>query len=290
MNFDIKTEQLCRRRLRDRAGRRGRPLHGAGVQAAAARRDRQGREGASSSTSRTRRSSTRRRSACSSAGSSGCARTTGSSRSSAATATSRRSSRSPASTASSRSTPTRDEAVCDAELVGAHAELVRRGGALLALATALLAAGCGTGGISKAGDTDNGKAALPGEVLRLPHARRRRLARHAGPEPRRCLRLRPQARASSRRRSSRSSATRSSSPCRRCRRTSSRATTPTPSRLRRARRRPSRSPAKNATSGKDIFTANCGSCHTLEDAGTSGNVGPNLDQLKPSLEHRRSTR
>ncbi len=41
-------------------------------------------------------------------------------------------------------------------------------------------------------------------------------------------------------------------------------------------------PAKNATSGKDIFLANCGSCHTLADAGTSGTVGPNLDQLKPS--------
>ena len=38
---------------------------------------------------------------------------------------------------------------------------------------------------------------------------------------------------------------------------------------------------KNTTSGKDIFTANCGSCHTLKDAGTSGTVGPNLDQLKP---------
>jgi len=35
------------------------------------------------------------------------------------------------------------------------------------------------------------------------------------------------------------------------------------------------------TSGKDIFTANCGSCHTLADAGTSGKVGPNLDDLKP---------
>ena len=34
---------------------------------------------------------------------------------------------------------------------------MRRGGALLALATALLAAGCGTGGISKAGDPDKGK-------------------------------------------------------------------------------------------------------------------------------------
>jgi mono/diheme cytochrome c family protein len=33
--------------------------------------------------------------------------------------------------------------------------------------------------------------------------------------------------------------------------------------------------------GKSIFTANCGSCHTLKDAGTHGAVGPNLDQLKP---------
>ena len=36
-----------------------------------------------------------------------------------------------------------------------------------------------------------------------------------------------------------------------------------------------------ATSGKDIFTTNCGGCHTLADAGTTGTVGPNLDQAKP---------
>ena len=39
----------------------------------------------------------------------------------------------------------------------------------------------------------------------------------------------------------------------------------------------------SATSGKDIFTANCGSCHTLAAAGTSGTVGPNLDDLMPAL-------
>jgi cbb3-type cytochrome c oxidase subunit III len=39
----------------------------------------------------------------------------------------------------------------------------------------------------------------------------------------------------------------------------------------------------NLTSGKDIFAANCGSCHTLADAGTSGKVGPNLDQLMPAF-------
>jgi len=36
--------------------------------------------------------------------------------------------------------------------------------------------------------------------------------------------------------------------------------------------------------GKQIFTgsAGCGGCHALADAGTSGNVGPNLDEAKPS--------
>jgi mono/diheme cytochrome c family protein len=38
------------------------------------------------------------------------------------------------------------------------------------------------------------------------------------------------------------------------------------------------------TDGKSIFTANCGSCHTLADAGTSGAVGPNLDESMPSAE------
>jgi len=34
-------------------------------------------------------------------------------------------------------------------------------------------------------------------------------------------------------------------------------------------------------SGKSIFTANCATCHTLAAAGATGTVGPNLDQLKP---------
>ena len=33
--------------------------------------------------------------------------------------------------------------------------------------------------------------------------------------------------------------------------------------------------------GKALFAEKCGSCHTLTAAGTSGNVGPNLDQTKP---------
>jgi cytochrome c6 len=38
-----------------------------------------------------------------------------------------------------------------------------------------------------------------------------------------------------------------------------------------------------AAEGKEIFTTTCGSCHTLKAAGTSGEVGPNLDELEPDL-------
>ncbi len=33
--------------------------------------------------------------------------------------------------------------------------------------------------------------------------------------------------------------------------------------------------------GKAVFTTNCGGCHTLSDAGTSGTIGPNLDDAQP---------
>jgi cytochrome c6 len=33
--------------------------------------------------------------------------------------------------------------------------------------------------------------------------------------------------------------------------------------------------------GKQLFMQNCGTCHTLADAGTAGKVGPNLDGVKP---------
>jgi mono/diheme cytochrome c family protein len=36
--------------------------------------------------------------------------------------------------------------------------------------------------------------------------------------------------------------------------------------------------------GKQVFaSAGCGGCHTLKDAGSTGTVGPNLDQLQPPL-------
>jgi mono/diheme cytochrome c family protein len=41
----------------------------------------------------------------------------------------------------------------------------------------------------------------------------------------------------------------------------------------------------DATNGESIFaSAGCGACHTLSAAGSSGTVGPNLDDAKPSYE------
>ena len=37
----------------------------------------------------------------------------------------------------------------------------------------------------------------------------------------------------------------------------------------------------DVAAGKSAFTATCGGCHTLKDAGTSGKVGPDLDSLAP---------
>src|SRR6266542_4030846 len=48
----------------------------------------------------------------------------------------------------------------------------------------------------------------------------------------------------------------------------------------------------NPEGGKTVFaTAGCAGCHTLKAAGSSGNVGPNLDQAKPDLAliHERVT-
>lgn len=42
-------------------------------------------------------------------------------------------------------------------------------------------------------------------------------------------------------------------------------------------------PEGDPAAGKDLFgSAGCGGCHTLADAGASGAVGPNLDDLKPA--------
>jgi cbb3-type cytochrome c oxidase subunit III len=39
----------------------------------------------------------------------------------------------------------------------------------------------------------------------------------------------------------------------------------------------------SGTNGKSIFEQKCASCHTLKDAGATGTIGPNLDQLMPSF-------
>jgi cytochrome c553 len=45
---------------------------------------------------------------------------------------------------------------------------------------------------------------------------------------------------------------------------------------------PAEEPAGDAAAGEAVFSsAGCGSCHTLEAAGASGTVGPNLDEAKP---------
>ena len=45
------------------------------------------------------------------------------------------------------------------------------------------------------------------------------------------------------------------------------------------------SAAGDAAAGKAVFaSAGCGGCHTLKAAGSSGNVGPNLDDAKPSAD------
>ena len=38
------------------------------------------------------------------------------------------------------------------------------------------------------------------------------------------------------------------------------------------------------TDGESIFVQNCGGCHTLAAAGTTGTIGPNLDDAKPSKD------
>ena len=43
-------------------------------------------------------------------------------------------------------------------------------------------------------------------------------------------------------------------------------------------------PEGDPVAGKTVFTTNCGSCHVLSDAGTSGTVGPNLDESQPDFD------
>jgi cbb3-type cytochrome c oxidase subunit III len=160
---------------------------------------------------------------------------------------------------------------------------VRRAAAVLALLTALLAAGCGTGGISKAGDTDQGKKlflAKCGGCHTLADA-----GTHGQQGPNLDDAFEP----------SRKQGFKQVTIEQVVRDQIELAVPPMPQNLVEGEDADAvasyvamvagkPAAAQSSTSGKDIFTANCGSCHTLKDAGTSGNVGPNLDQLKPPLE------
>jgi mono/diheme cytochrome c family protein len=42
----------------------------------------------------------------------------------------------------------------------------------------------------------------------------------------------------------------------------------------------------DATAGQRLFAANCGSCHTLANAGTKGVIGPNLDAAFAAAQER----
>jgi cytochrome c6 len=43
------------------------------------------------------------------------------------------------------------------------------------------------------------------------------------------------------------------------------------------------------TKGKAIFLSNCGSCHTLAAAKTTGTVGPDLDTFTPAIDYQAAT-
>ena len=165
---------------------------------------------------------------------------------------------------------------------------MRRSGALLVLATALLAAGCGTGGISKSGDATQGKQLFLdkcGGCHTLADA-----GTHGNQGPNLDDAFAP----------SLDQGVERVTVEQVVRDQIELAVPPMPKNLvtgsdadavaayvASVAGKPSTS--KAATSGKDIFVANCGSCHTLAAAGTNGTVGPNLDQLKPAekiVEHQ----
>ena len=159
---------------------------------------------------------------------------------------------------------------------------MRRGGALLALATALLAAGCGAGGISKSGDTDKGK------TLFLAKCGGCHTLAAAGSHGTQGPNL-DDAFAYDRRQGFKQVTIEQV-----VRDQIELAIPPMPQNLVTGSDADAVAAyvaqvagtgvtaAKSSTNGKDIFTANCGSCHTLAAAETTGTVGPNLDQLKPS--------
>ena len=64
--------------------------------------------------------------------------------------------------------------------------------------------------------------------------------------------------------------------------------TPTSSAPQPAKERPKATLSPEAARGREVFLKQsappCGVCHRLDDAGTQGQIGPHLDELKPSLD------
>jgi cbb3-type cytochrome c oxidase subunit III len=164
---------------------------------------------------------------------------------------------------------------------------VRGRAAVLALATALLAAGCGTGGIAKSGDPDRGKTLFVAKCAGCHTLAAANAKGTIGPNlddafaygRRQGFKqvtieqvVRDQIELASGR-----------MPANLVRGADADAVAAYVAGVAGKPVTPTGGGGAQPTSGKDIFTANCGSCHTLKDAGTSGTVGPNLDQLKPSF-------
>jgi cbb3-type cytochrome c oxidase subunit III len=168
---------------------------------------------------------------------------------------------------------------------------VRPGAAVLALATALLAAGCGTGGIAKGGDQSQGKELFLDKCAGCHTLAAAGSHGVQGPNLDEAFKY------------SRDQGFKEVTSEQVVRDQIELAVPPMPQNLVTGADADAVaayvasvagkavSGGKTATSGKDIFVANCGSCHTLKDAGTSGTVGPNLDQVKPAepVVHRQVT-
>lgn len=158
---------------------------------------------------------------------------------------------------------------------------MRRGAALLALATALLAAGCGTGGIASGGDQATGKKLFQAKCGGCHTLADAGSNGTIGPNLDDAFSA------------SRNQGFKQATIEQVVRDQIELASSPMPKNLVTGGDADSVAAyvaavagkpvagGKGTTNGKDIFTANCGSCHTLKDAATNGTVGPNLDQLKP---------
>jgi len=169
---------------------------------------------------------------------------------------------------------------------------VRRGAALFALATALLAAGCGTGGIAKGGDQTQGKKLFVSKCAGCHTLADAGSHGAIGPNLDEAFAFASQTKKHGDRFKQSTIANvvldqiRDAAP-------------PMPKNLVEGQDAQdvaafvasvagtggeSKPPSQLGNDGKTIFNAECASCHTLKAAAATGTIGPNLDQLKPSKD------